>query len=286
LGLGVLLLMAWSASPRGAALAGAAAPSVGAPSVALPLQATAGEAPPSSAAASEPAAPPATPQAEERADSGGDAEPAPSLPGAPRSGGGASSDSGDVTGRHRVAISARFAYRLGDAGRAVTPAAGYGIAGTYDFAYARPDDVIELAVGVDFSSDRFATGEQGVSTQVGVAATFSSTRVISENNFVLTHTVAFRVAPVRPFFALGAGVGVGYFDSVATAYRPGYERDTHFLGRASLGLDLRVTEVWSITLRGDYTFVRGASAFMTEGGLALPLFGDVLDINLGAAYRF
>jgi len=25
---------------------------------------------------------------------------------------------------------------------------------------------------------------------------------------------------------------------------------------------------------------------MTDGGLALPLFGDVLDVNLGAAYRF
>ncbi len=279
----LLLLTAWSVGPRSAALARAAAPSDGAPPPMVPPeQAAAGDDAPSPSAVSAPAAPPA----EERLDGGGDAEPAPPVPGAPRAGGGASSDSGAAMGRHRVAVSARFAYRLGDAGRAVTPAAGYGIVGTYDFAYARPDDVIELAVGVDFSSDRFATGEQGVGTQAGVPASFSSTRVISENNFVLTHTVAFRVAPVRPFFALGVGVGVGYFDSVAPAYRPGYERDTHFLGRASLGLDLQVTEVWGITVRGDYTFVRGATAFMTDGGLALPLFGDVLDVNLGAAYRF
>ena len=64
--------------------------------------------------------------------------------------------------RHQLAFGARFAYRLGDAGKAISPAAGYGVVGSYYFTYARLGDAVDLSLGVDFSSDRFATGEQGM----------------------------------------------------------------------------------------------------------------------------
>lgn len=289
-GVGLIVLSLLGASPAGGGPVAAPRAGVDVDVPSPPRPAALPSAPPPAANGEEPPPPPSPAAPPREPGTGGDAEPAPTTPGSPpavpRAGGGASSDSGPRAGRHRIAISPRFAYRLGDAGDTVKPAAGYGIAGTFDFTYARPDEVMDLAVGVDFSSDRFAIGEQGMTAQAGVPATFASTRVISDNNFVVTHTVAFRVDPVRPFFALGAGVGVGYFDSVATEYRPGYERDTHLLGRASMGLDILVTEVWGVTVRGDYTFVRRAAPFVTEGGQSLPLFGDLLDVNLGGVYRF
>ncbi|HEY4395778.1 MAG TPA: hypothetical protein VGP64_17035 [Polyangia bacterium] len=232
---------------------------------------------PGDGAAVAPLAPPAEPPS-----GGGDAEPAPLAPNA-------HPDEGmdSRNGRHRIAISPRFAYRLGDAGHGISPAAGYGIAGTFDFSYARPDELLELTIGVDFSSDRFATGEQGTTTtQNGAATTYASTRVISENDFLLTHTVGFRLGPVRPFFVLGLGLGVGYFDSVAPAYLPGKETDTHLLGRGSVGLDVAVSADWGLTVRADYTAVRDAASFTTQAGQTFTLFGDLLDIDLGAAYRF
>jgi hypothetical protein len=251
---------------------GAAAPPTGVPSE------PASEAPSGGGGDAEPAPP----------SSGGDAEPAPISPaeGAPARAG-ADSDSLARGGRHRIAIAPRFAYRLGAAGRSIPPAAGYGVVGTFDFTYARPNDILELTLGVDFSSDRFATTEQGATTQAGgEPATYASTRVISENSFILAQTFACRVGAVRPFVTLGVGAGFGYFDSVAVAYRPGHERDTQLLGRASVGLDILVSEIWGLTVRGDYTAARYTAPFVTETGQSLPLFGDVLDINVGALYRF
>jgi hypothetical protein len=188
--------------------------------------------------------------------------------------------------RHRIAVMPRFAYRLGDAGRAISPAAGYGVGGTYEWTYARASREIELALGLDFSSDRFATAEQGLSTQSGVATPYDSTRLIIESTFVLTHTVAFPVGPVRPFLTLGAGIGFGDLESVAPAYRPGSLHDRQLLGRAAVGLDVIVTRIWFATLRADYTAVRRADPLRLDAGGSLSVFGDVLDINVGLAYRF
>jgi len=216
---------------------------------------------------------------------GGDAEPAPLSPGseAPRSRSGAPviSDTLPRSGRHRVAFGLRFAYRLGDAGQAISPPAGYGIAGSYGFTYARVAEVLDLSAGVDFSSDRFAAGEQGVTA----TGPYDSTRVLSENDFILAQTFALAAGPVRPFVVLGVGLGLGSFESVAPQYR-GQETDTHFLGRGALGLDIVVAPAWSVCLRGNYTAVRRAAPYVTNAGQTLPLFGDLLDIDVQAVYRF
>jgi hypothetical protein len=279
---------AWLAV-AGAAMA-KAAPTVvpGAPNLALP--------PP---AESVPAAPPPEAPPAEPPHGGGDAEPAPLSPAseAPRPSTGAPpvSDTLAPSGRHRVAFGARFAYRLGDAGQAISPAAGYGIVGSYGFTYARVADAVELSASLDFASDRFATAEQGTTTDGpgsgATTVTYSSTRVLSENDFVLGQTVAFPLGPVRPFLMLGVGVGVGSFETVDPQLRPanrtsGSETDTHLLGRGTLGLDIAVSPSWAVCVRGDYTAVRRAAPFPTPSGQALPLFGDLLDIDVQAVFRF
>jgi len=246
----------------------------GAPNLALPP-------PPADSAPVPPpvAAPPVESQG------GGDAEPAPLSPGAeaPRSTTGAPviSDTLAPGGRHRVAFGVRFAYRLGDPGQTISPAAGYGVVGSYGFTYARVGETLDLSAGVDFSSDRFAAGEQG---QAGPSL-YDSTRVLSENNFILAQTFQLHAGPVRPFLVLGVGLGIGSFQSVAPQYR-GQETDTHLLGRGALGVDIVVAPAWSICLRGNYTAVRRAAPYVTDAGQTLPLLGDLLDIDVQAVYRF
>ena len=187
--------------------------------------------------------------------------------------------------RRRVALMPRFAYRLGEAGRAVTPAPGYGLAGTIEIAYLRSPVGIEGLLGIDFSYDRFAAGEVGVVND-GMVRMFGYTRVISETSFILVHTAAVAVGPVRPYFTIGGGLGLGYFDSAAMELRPGSARDAHFLGRASLGMDVTLGRTWSVAIRGDYTAVRGISPFVTSDGRPLALFGDLFGLGAGVAYRF
>ena len=222
-----------------------------------------------------PTAPPAGGQAEP-APIGGDAEPAP----------GAVPDGVPSKARHRLAVAPRVAYRLGEAGRAISPAAGYGVGGTYEWTYARASREVELALGLDFGTDRFATAEQGVSTQSGVATSYGSTRLIIESTFVLTHTVAFPAGPVRPFLTVGAGIGFGDLDSVAELYRPGTLHDRQLLGRVAAGIDVIVSRIWFATLRADYTAVRRTDPLRLSAGGELPVFGDLLDISVGLAYRF
>lgn len=218
----------------------------------------------------------------------GDAEPAPpeSPPASPSPGVPLAADSLPRPSRHRVVVAGRFAYRLGDAGRAVTPAAGYGVGGGYEFTYATVARVLDLAVGIAFSSDRFATSEKGLTTQSGMTTTYDSTRVIQESAFLLTQTAAVRLGPVRPFVTLGVGLGVGNLDSVDPTYAPGTLRDAQLLAGGAAGLDVVIGRVWCVTLRGAYTTVQRADPLRTRDGRTLRVFGDQLDVDLGLVYRF
>ena len=238
--------------------------------------------------------PAAAPETKNKAGSGGgDAEPAPAA--APASAPSPHPHEPKTGPRHRIAVTPRFAYRLGDAGRTVTPASGFGLAGTYEFRYARVGLAVDTALGIDFAFDRFATGERGTCSGefsgrqecLGRAAsTFASTRVISETSFILVHTVAARLGASRPYLTLGAGLGVGFFDSVQPDLSPGNATDAHVLGRATIGIDVTLGRVWSATLRADYTAVRAVSPFATSAGRTLPLFGDLFDVGVGVVYSF
>lgn len=231
------------------------------------------------------AAPPATTARPQPAAAHGDAEPAP-VPPAP------GEDEAAVARRqrHRVAVMPRFSYRLGDAGQAVSPAPGFGVGGTFERVYLRlaPSRSLraEATLGVDFAHDRFATGEQGTVVVGTMPRTFGATRVISETSFILIHTVALRAGRVRPYVTVGGGLGVGYFNSVAMEFDPGSARDAHLLGRATAGVDVAVKRAVQVSLRVDYTAVRGVTRFVTSDGRSLPVFGDLFAIAMGIAYHF
>jgi len=229
-----------------------------------------------------PSAVPPTPPAEP-----GDAEPAPLEP--PPAG--LPPDFAPRTARHRVAVSARFAYRLGSAAEEAGAHAGFGFGGTYEYTYATAASRLELALGTDFSLDRFGSAEQGILAGGGVGRTYDATRVILQNAFLLVHTVAANLGPARPFVTVGAGLGVGNLQTVSPSFTeiPGSSisfHDLQFLARASAGVDVVVTRVWRASLRVDYTAVRLADEIPTVSGTTLPAFVDLLDVNLSLVYRF
>jgi len=230
----------------------------------------------------EPSALPPTSPAEH-----GDAEPAPLEP--PPAG--LPPDFAPRTARHRVAVSARFAYRLGSAAEETGPHAGFGFGGTYEYTYATAASRLELALGTDFSLDRFGSDEKGTLTEGGVVTTYDATRVILQNTFLLVHTAAANLGPARPFVTVGAGLGVGNLQTVSPTFTTMVGsstsfHDLQFLARASAGVDVVVTRVWRASLRVDYTAVRLADGIPTVSGTTLPAFVDLLDVNLGLVYRF
>jgi len=221
----------------------------------------------------------------------GDAEPAPPEPPPPGLPAGLPPDFAPRNARHRVAVSGRFAYRLGAAAEEAGAHAGFGIGGTYEYTYATAASRLELALGTDFSLDRFGSSEKGTLTEGGVVTTYDATRVILQNAFLLVHTAAADLGPARPFVTIGAGLGVGNLQTVSPSFTTmtGSSTSFHdlqFLARASAGLDVVVTRVWRASLRVDYTAVRLADQIPTVSGTTLPAFVDLLDVNLGLVYRF
>jgi len=221
----------------------------------------------------------------------GDAEPAPPEPSPDGLPAGLPPDFAPRNARHRVAVSARFAYRLGSAAEEVGGHAGFGVGGTYEYTYAKAASRLELALGTDFSLDRFGSSEKGTLTEEGgVVTTYDATRVILQNAFLLVHTVAAALGPARPFITVGAGLGVGNLQTVSPSFTvTGTSTSFHdlqFLARASAGVDVVVTRVWQASLRVDYTAVRLADDVATVSGTTLPAFVDLLDVNLGLVYRF
>ena len=137
-----------------------------------------------------------------------------------------------------------------------------------------------------FSYDRFSTGERGVVTVDGTEQSFASTRVLSETSFLLTQAVVLSGGPLRPFLLLGAGLGLGYFDSAARELAPGSASGAHFLARAAVGADLRLRAALNLSVTAGFVTVRGDRPLVTSDGRRLPLFGDLLDLGVGVAYRF
>ncbi|MES1157779.1 MAG: hypothetical protein ABUL67_01645, partial [Haliangium ochraceum] len=118
------------------------------------------------------------------------------------------------------------------------------------------------------------------------SVTQGATRIISETTFVAIPTAALRLGRVRPYVGAGGGVGFGYFESVADEFRPGTLQGTDPLARAIAGIDVRLAEGWTITLRADYTWVVSPAPLNTDAGAVLPVFGDLFDAGAGIVYGF
>src|SRR3954451_12272413 len=85
-----------------------------------------------------------------------------------------------------LTVSARFAYRVGDEGKSIGPAAGFSLGVTFERRYFASRGGVELAGAVDFFYDRFATAVVGsMMDATGQETTFAADRTLSQTSFAL-----------------------------------------------------------------------------------------------------
>jgi len=186
-----------------------------------------------------------------------------------------------------LTVSARFAYRVGDEGQSVGPAAGFSLGGTYERRYFASRGGVELAGAVDFFYDRFSTGVVGSTMDAtGQETTFAANRMLSQTSFALLQTVGWRAAELRVFAAAGAGVTIGYFSSPEIDFRPGSKTAAQPIARGVAGVEMMLSGTTGVILRADYTHAFTRPTFTTSVATRYSLFGDILDVGAGMLVRF
>jgi len=191
---------------------------------------------------------------------------------------------------NRVAITGAFAYRLGDEGRAIGPADGFSLGGSYERRYFLLSPEIELGVGLDFFYDKFQTGVTGTTTtEPGVEQTFPTERIISQTGFVALQTLAWRHGRWRPFVEAGPGFTIAYFSTSEEMFRPGTFDAVQPLVRVAGGLDVTLTHDVGIVARVgfDDLFTRPTFTATAPGGVQTYSFlGNLFDAGLGVVFFF
>jgi hypothetical protein len=186
-----------------------------------------------------------------------------------------------------LTVSARFAYRVGDEGKSIGPAAGFSLGGTFERRYFASRGGVELAGAVDFFYDRFSTGVVGSTTDAtGLETTFDASRILSQTSFALLQTVGWRAAELRVFAAAGAGVTIGYFSSPEVDLRPGSKTAAQPIARGVAGVEVALSGTTGVIVRADYTHAFTRPTFTTSVATRYSLFGDILDVGAGLLVRF
>jgi len=179
-------------------------------------------------------------------------------------------------------VTVNFARRLGSPGQSIGPANGVSVGGDYQRRYLATPDGLELSAGLDFFYDRFSTDLTGQTMlDPGLAQ-----RVVSQTNFALMQTVAWRRGRLRTFVEVGGGATIAFFSSPEVALRPGSYDTVQPIARGVAGLSVVVYHDVAATLQGTYTHAFTRPVFTASDGTAYSFLGDLLDLGLGATMQF
>jgi hypothetical protein len=179
-------------------------------------------------------------------------------------------------------VTVNFAHRLGREGQRIGPANGVSVGGDYQRRYLVMPGGLELAAGLDFFYDRFSTDLTGQTMlDPGLAQ-----RVVSQTNFALMQTVAWRHGRLRTFVEVGGGATIAFFSSPEIALRPGSYDAVQPIARGAAGLSVVVYHDVAATLKGMYTHAFTRPVFTASDGTTYSFLGDLLDLGLGAVMQF
>ncbi len=179
-------------------------------------------------------------------------------------------------------VTVNFARRLGSEGQSIGPANGVSVGGEYQRRYLATADGLELSAGLNFFYDRFSTDLTGQTMlDPGLAQ-----RVVSQTNFALMQTVAWRRGRLRPFVEVGGGATIAFFSSPEVALRPGSYDAAQPIARGAAGLSVVVYHGVAATLQGMYTHAFTRPVFTASDGTTYSFLGDLLDLGLGATMQF
>jgi outer membrane protein W len=176
--------------------------------------------------------------------------------------------------------------RLGSEAQAVGPANGISVGGSYQRRYLTFGAGFELGAAFDFFYDKFQTDVTGATMVApGQEQLFPSVRVISQTNFALLQTAAWRRGRVRPFVGIGLGATIAYFSSPELVFRPGSFEAAQPFGRGMGGLDVVITHDTAVSLRAGYTLVFTHPTY-TPNTTTYSFLGDLFDLDLGVSFQF
>jgi hypothetical protein len=192
-----------------------------------------------------------------------------------------------------VSVYGRFAYRVGDPGQTLPPAAGFSLGGSIERRYLSLPHALELGAAIDFFYDRFAMDVVGSTLDAnGNSVPAPGTRAFTHTNFALLQTAALALDTIRPFVAFGGGVDIGYFSTPEPALAPGSQSAVMPLVRGILGIEVPIGNGVSVAVRADYTHLfnapRYGPALFGGGGTAATMlfWGDLFDAGAGVVAHF
>ncbi len=193
---------------------------------------------------------------------------------------------------NRFAISAGYGRRLGDEAARVGPRNGFALSAGYERRLVPLPNGFEVAAGLDFGYDKFATRVPATATPApGQTRSYSGDRTLSETSFAAAGSLGWRRRRLRLFAQVGAGVSIAYFSTPETALSPGSLTAAQPLGRAAAGLDVAITPEVAVTVRAAFTHPFTHPTLTTDDSSGGPpatysFLGDLFDAGLGVALGF
>jgi hypothetical protein len=186
----------------------------------------------------------------------------------------------------RLGLTVGGSYRLGEAARDVPPKLGLAFSTFAGWQYAALGPHLELGLAASFSYQRYArTVNFKKMVTPGVEMDAVGDRLFSTGDFAASQTLTAVFGRWRPWVSVGGGISLDHFTSPEARYLPGESRRTLPLIQAGAGFHLEVAPQTDGGLQLDYVHLF-ESAFVTEAGERLHIFGDRLAVRLEMQYRF
>jgi hypothetical protein len=177
-------------------------------------------------------------------------------------------------------------YRLDPAAHDAPPALGIGFSTFAGWRYLALGRHLELGLRASFSYQRFTKVVKFARMVApGMEVQQEGDRMLSMGEFAAWQTLTGVFGRVRPWLAVGGGLGLDHFTSPEQRYEPGESRQTAGVVGGGAGFHLEVAPQTDAGLQFDYLHHFGP-AFTTMAGERLHLFGDRLAVRLEMQYRF
>lgn len=186
-------------------------------------------------------------------------------------------------------LGAGLAWRLGDAPRDVPPRLGWGLGASFLTTVAAPARGLSLRGRFDLFHHRFAATDHVIQEDDQGPKSLSAVRLVNQTSFLVGPELAIDFGVLRATLGVASGLSIGYFHSIAPAFRPGDLTAYEVVFAGDIGLFYRWSRLWAFGVRGAWRTPAWPRVPRLEGdGSSAPheVFGPWTDVGLAAEYGF
>lgn len=192
---------------------------------------------------------------------------------------------------NRLAVTVGYGARLGDEAARLGPRNGFAVSAGHEHRFVPLPRGFDFGAGVEFDYHKFATTVTGtVMPTSGQTQTYSGDRLLSYATILGTASLSWRWSPIRPYFQVGAGVSIAYFNTPEMALSPGNLTTDQPVARVAGGMDIAITPEIAVTMRLAYTHPFTHPTLTTDASSGAPatysFLGDLFDAGAGVALGF